>query len=94
MGAISNVEGARFYERRLKKMFQRVLQLFTDGIASAGQAMVNLFTAIVAIFYNNGELTFYGIIFLILFVLSIVIFTLSFLFNSLGLGGADDEEDT
>lgn len=75
-------------------MFQRVLQLFTDGIASAGQAMVNLFTAIVAIFYNNGELTFYGIIFLILFVLSIVIFTLSFLFNSLGLGGTDDEEDT
>lgn len=72
-------------------MFQRVLQMFTDGITAVGSVMVNLFQSIVSIFYSNGDLTFYGIIFIILFVLSITIFTLSFLFNSLGLGSDEDD---
>ena len=73
-------------------MFQRILEMFTDGIDAVGSFMVDLFNNLVAIFYVNGNLTFYGIIFLIMLVLSIIIFVLGFLFNNIGLGGGDDEE--
>ena len=71
-------------------MFNRILEIFTSGIDAVGSVLVNLFTNIVSIFYNDG-FTFYGVIFIIMLVLSIIIFTLSFLFDAIGLGDHDND---
>lgn len=72
-------------------MFNKVLEMFTSGINAVGAVLVNLFRNIVLIFYDDG-FTFYGVVFIIILVLSIIIFTLSFLFNSIGLGGQDNDD--
>lgn len=76
-------------------MFTRVLQIFVDGFNQFGQLIVRMFQTIISIFWNGQDFTFWGVIFLITFIVSLILLVLSFMFGYLGLGGglSEDEED-
>ena len=76
-------------------MFQRVLSFFIDGFNAFGTVFINLFKTVISIFWNGQDFTFWGVIFLITFIVSLILLVLSFMFGYLGLGGglANDEED-
>lgn len=76
-------------------MFTRVLRIFVDGFNQFGQLIVQMFQTIISIFWNGQDFTFWGVIFLITFIVSLILLVLSFMFGYLGLGGglSEDEED-
>lgn len=76
-------------------MFTRVLQIFVDGFNQFSNLIVRLFQTIISIFWNGQDFTFWGVIFLITFIVSLILLVLSFMFSYLGLGGglSEDEED-
>ena len=76
-------------------MFTRLLQIFVDGFNQFGQLIVRMFQTIISIFWNGQDFTFWGVIFLITFIVSLILLVLSFMFGYLGLGGglSEDEED-
>ena len=76
-------------------MFTRVLQIFADGFNQFSNLIVRLFQIIISIFWNGQDFTFWGVIFLITFIVSLILLVLSFMFSYLGLGGglSEDEED-
>ena len=76
-------------------MFQRVLSFFIDGFNAFSTVFINLFKTVISIFWNGQDFTFWGVIFLITFTVSLILLVLSFMFRYLGVGGglADDEED-
>lgn len=76
-------------------MFTRVLQIFVDGFNQFSNLIVRMFQTIISIFWDGQDFTFWGVIFLITFIVSLILLVLSFMFGYLGLGGglSEDEED-
>lgn len=74
-------------------MFTRVLQVFVDGFNQFGQLIINMYQTIISIFWDGQDFTFWGVVFLITFIVSLILLVLSFMFSYLGLGGGLSEEE-
>lgn len=74
-------------------MFQRVLSFFIEGFNAFRNVFINLFRTVISIFWNGQDFTFWGVIFLITFIVSLILLVLSFMFGYLGLGGGLSEEE-
>ena len=74
-------------------MFTRVLQIFVDGFNQFSNLIVRLFQTIISIFWDGQDFTFWGVIFLITFIVSLILLVLSLIFGYLGLGGGLSEEE-
>lgn len=75
-------------------MFQEIINQISLAFNQVGNSMLLFFQNIVKVFYNNNELTFFGVFFIITFGASLIFWGINFVISLVpGAGGEISEDD-